>query len=144
MLTRKISFLNKSTRKKDLNAPLTLTSLIDAFSILVIFLIVSGSNPKTIDTNNKIKLPKVASSEAVKPTLRISVSSDGYYFENKKMSFTDLIANVKANKSKIKDQRAILEADKNTPFEIIEPVMRIFADLDIEMIHLAVEAKKTL
>ena len=137
-------FLRVKNKKKDLNASLTLTSLIDAFSILVIFLIVSGSNSSTFQKLNKLNLPKTAVSDRLAPTLRVSVLDNQYYFDNKKIALSNLMKTVRDQRAQIKDQRAILEADKKTVFQTIEPLLKLFSELGIQTIHLAVDSPRVI
>ena len=62
--------------KKDMNTPLLLTALVDAFSILVIFLLVQISGaPNTFEANDAIKLPTASTIEAAQADFESQIAN---------------------------------------------------------------------
>ena len=131
----------RKRQKRDVNSTLMLTSLVDAFSIIVIFLIVVASNSAPYEPNDKIALPTVVEAGTALDANKISISKSGYLYNDKELTFDQLRAQVLADRSKFKNHQAIVEADRAATYERIEPIMKLMADLEIETIQLAVDAE---
>lgn len=138
------NLFSKRSAKKNLDTPLTLTSLVDAFSILVIFLIVSGSNPSNFKKQQNLQLPKAQVSDKISTGLKVSILGNQYFLDNKKISLKDLERQISTLALTQKNPKAILEADKHTLYEAVEPIMKLFSDLKVETIQLAVNSKRII
>ncbi len=90
-----VSHLNPKGKKhqKNMYSDLLLTALIDAFSILVIFLLMSFSaNGEVIYMNKDMELPKAAQSEKLERTTVVKLESDKIFIEDKEIPKEGLVA----------------------------------------------------
>jgi len=62
-------------------ANLNLTSLMDIFTILVFFLLVSSSNPSKLPDAEKIKLPVSIAETEPKETLVVMITKDDFWYK---------------------------------------------------------------
>lgn len=138
----KVSFLKKSSTKKSVVVPLTLTSLVDAFCMLLIYLIMATSADTSMEPTEGIKLPEVTKAEVIIDAPTISVSGNKYLFQNRLFDLSALKAQVLAQKNLFAKHKAIIEADQSTPYSSIEPLMAVMSELDVESIQLAVSAQE--
>lgn len=128
----------KNQRKKgnDLGFSLNLTTLIDAFCILVIFLL-SNMNGQTqqVDLAQKISLPTAQQNELIENGLTVKIQEDGIYIDKVKLRLDQVPAHLIKIKSNIdvktlavedekKYDSLIIQADKNADFEIIGDILR--------------------
>ncbi|MFN8945341.1 MAG: ExbD/TolR family protein [Pseudobdellovibrionaceae bacterium] len=128
---------SQSKKSNDLGFSLNLTTLIDAFCILVIFLL-SNMNGQTqaVDVSDQIKLPTAMQNEIIESGLVIKIQSDGIYIDEVKFPLAQVPAhlsslksgNVDSKKATLDDGKKydslIIQADKNSNFEIIGDVLR--------------------
>lgn len=134
-------------KKKDMNTPLLLTALVDAFSILVIFLLVQVSGtPNTFEANDKIKLPQ-ASSVDVNPAdfeakvANLVVSGNGYNLNGQNVSISQLKQELKAMKNETgKGARLVIQADQKSDFDMMSPLLALTAEAGISKLEFAVES----
>ena len=90
-----ISHLNPEGKKhkKNIYSDLLLTALIDAFSILVIFLLMSFSaNGEIIYMSKDMELPKAGQSERLERTTVVKLESDKIFIEDKEVPKENLVA----------------------------------------------------
>jgi biopolymer transport protein ExbD len=139
----KVRFGKRNTTKKSLNVSLNLTALIDAFSILVIFMIFTMASGE-YEPNDGIKLAEVAKSAQIDKSQVITVTPTEYMFKKQKMTFAQLRSLVLSQKSEFATHKAVVEADQATPYSQIQPVMALMSELEIETIQLAVASEETL
>jgi biopolymer transport protein ExbD len=121
-----------------------LTSLVDAFSIIVIFLIVVTTSSSAFEIEENITLPQVTEAGAIADVAKITVTQDSYRYEHRQYGFDELRQRVIKDRQNFPQRSAVVEADKSVPYGRIEPVLRLFAELEIETIHMAVESGTTL
>jgi biopolymer transport protein ExbD len=82
----------KKGRKKALLAGLTLTSMVDMFSLLVIFLLQTFStSPELIVVTNGVTLPSAHTGHEIKNAPLISISSNGVFLDQKRVGDTDAL-----------------------------------------------------
>jgi biopolymer transport protein ExbD len=130
---KKKSFIKNSNNEQseDIISP-QLTSLIDAMTILLVFLIQNFSaEGNLITTQNDIKLPHseikttplpaytVQITESEVRVQGISVVKNEKFANNDELIIPELFENLSKNEA---DKRIIIEADKNLPFNIIKRV----------------------
>ncbi|CAN5568439.1 hypothetical protein BH10BDE1_BH10BDE1_34110 [soil metagenome] len=132
--------------KKDMNTPLLLTALVDAFSILVIFLLVQVSNaPNTFEQNDKIKLPTAASvdisqGEYESRVANLVVTPQGYTLDGKSISIAALKDQLKQLKLETgKSVRLVIQADQKSDFDLISPLLSMTAEAGVSKLEFAVE-----
>lgn len=140
----KVGFLKKSSGKKSVAAPLILTSLVDAFCMLLIYLIMATSSDSGVEPTAGVDLPNVTRGEIIQEAPTVTVSANKYVFQNKMFDLKQLKTVMLQQKALFAKHKAIVEADKGTPYSSIEPLMAIMSELDVESIQLAVSAQETL
>lgn len=130
-----------------LYAPLMLTSLVDAFSILVIYLLVNFSVTQNNLSAEEIKLPESSQIQTLESGLVIAVSQDSYIIDDKKVEVGDavgLLASLEMLKKKKGSEfddgqsEIILQADRNLKFEKLSPLLLAAAQVGFSNIRLAV------
>lgn len=131
------------TKAKSLSATLTLTSLVDGFSLLLIYLILAASGDTPIEVTPGVDLPEVRTAQLLSDSPVITVRKNQYLFNNQNLNLAQLRAQLVHKKSMFKGQKAIIEADRETPYSSIEPLMVMISELNIESIQLAVNAEES-
>ncbi|MCS6838200.1 MAG: biopolymer transporter ExbD [Bdellovibrionaceae bacterium] len=127
---------------------LMLTSLIDAFSILVIFLILTFSNSEQfLILSSDIELPSVRKIDELKKNTVIKISKEGIYVGEKLIQLNDLTQQLLQIRKEwiqlVGDGRTeeigvIIQADKKTPFSAISPVIAACSQIGFSQLHFAV------
>ena len=103
---------------------LTLTSLIDAFTIIVIYLLVNFGNPQNLKVNGNIDLPQAVQNDQVGEGTVISIKDGRYFFEDKEISLSDVTRQlVGVIQTKTGDQNLVIEADKSTDYQALSPII---------------------
>ena len=132
--------------KKDMNTPLLLTALVDAFSILVIFLLVQISGaPNTFEANDAIKLPTASTIEAAQADFEsqianLVVTDRGYILNEKPVSISELKTTLKNMKSANgKPVRLVIQADNKSSFDMMTPLLAMTAEAGVSKLEFAVE-----
>ncbi|MCB0421790.1 MAG: biopolymer transporter ExbD [Bdellovibrionales bacterium] len=133
----------KGKGSRAISATLILTSLVDAFSILVIYLLVNSSQtPHNIDRDQSIELPTADFSEVLKNGLGVKVTSHGYIFKDQTLNAHQLrqalIQSLKEELVSESDAKSlIVQADKNASFDQVSPLLAIASDAGIAEIKFA-------
>lgn len=136
--------------KKDMSTPLLLTALVDAFSILVIFLLVQIQGaPAPFDQDAKLMLPTAASIENDKPAAandliaNIIVRDSSYVLDGAVVGPKDLASALKNLKTQAVDRvvRLIIQADQESEFDMMSPLLASTAEAGISKLEFAVRAK---
>ena len=113
------------TRRSTITA-LMLTSLVDAFSILVIFLIMTyNSSPDSLNTG-KVALPQVGQSEYIQSGVVVRIENNLFMVDEKPVALAQLAETLKAlntGASAAKKDGLILVADRNLDYEAMSPVI---------------------
>lgn len=138
--------LNKKSGKKvgvkELAQVLPLTSLIDAFSIIVIYLLI-GTQSGVIETpmTPGMKLPMAQNAESLEKTVAILRIQDNRFFLNDKLvRFQDLseeLAQLKKNSSD-KSVEIMVQADQNMNYASLDPLIKAGSLAGIEKFKFAV------
>ena len=112
---------------RSLTASLMLTSLVDAFSILVIFLIMNHStNQEVVNMGNKITLPQAKESDFIQNGVVVRVEDGKILVEDKPVAVSQLIAYLKkmnATADEGKKEGLIIVADRSLDFADLNPVI---------------------
>ena len=114
--------------KKSLVAALMLTSLVDAFAILVIFLILNQSSSLPVDVSGDMQLPTTKEAAMVADAVTVTVTGEGARFEidKKVVNISALVATLKTareGKSKESQNSLMIIADKEMNFADLNPVI---------------------
>ncbi|MCB0349025.1 MAG: biopolymer transporter ExbD [Bdellovibrionales bacterium] len=120
-----------SSGQKSFVFALNLTALIDAFSILVIFLLSNfNSDAQNININSNMVLPKVTQAELMTMGTVIRIEGNKYLIDDKNVSLNDiverLIATKKSNEKQVEGVQSslIIQADRNVGFDILSPIIK--------------------
>ncbi|PIT98848.1 MAG: hypothetical protein COT74_14275 [Bdellovibrionales bacterium CG10_big_fil_rev_8_21_14_0_10_45_34] len=115
-------------RKKRSVATLTLTSLVDCFSILIVYLLsatVFGEN--SIDVPHGLTLPSAEKTEIATAGPKVILFNGQLTVDDKPVSIAELrqvlVAKLSGNPEWQKDPSVIIQADANTPFDEINPIV---------------------
>jgi len=116
-----------SRHRRTMVASLMLTSLVDAFSILVIFLIMNHSaNQETVEIGNKVKLPEAQSTSFIQQGVAVRIEDGKFFVENKPVHLDALHMTLKRFQSGTDDTKKegiIIVADKKLDYADLSPVI---------------------
>ncbi|WP_374034701.1 ExbD/TolR family protein [Bdellovibrio bacteriovorus] len=132
----------KGLFRRELALALPLTSLIDAFSIIVIYLLI-GTQNSGMETQipNKMTLPSANHSQGVEkitPILRIEKGN--YFLDDKRVAANDLtnkLAELKKNTEE-KELELMVQADTEMRYADLDPLLKAGSLAGIEKLKFAV------
>jgi biopolymer transport protein ExbD len=114
-------------RKRSLAASLMLTSLVDAFSILVIFLIMQNSASQDVVNVDKIQLPTAMESGMIAEGVTVRIEAGGIFkIEEKSVRVDGLLTELKALSAATagaKKESLIIVGDRAMDYEALSPVI---------------------
>ena len=154
MKTRKLFEKNKS--KQNPSMTLQITSMADVFTILLVFLLKGlASDALQVTPSNGNHLPVVTQAHSIQESaLQVEITPNEVLVEKEKIGSVqdfrkpleqrilrerqrqDLIS--KSNESVKENHRAIVVADKKTPYPMVKTVLRSLSDHGFSEIHFAV------
>ena len=123
-------------------ATLNLTSLMDIFTILLIFLLVNNNNAAKLPDNQDIQLPESIAQELPTEVLTIQVSPSDIIVEGQKIADTETVRNQEERTvaalveelnfrasqglaiSPDEDREIMILADRSVPYSVIKKLMR--------------------
>jgi biopolymer transport protein ExbD len=118
---------NGSHARRTMVASLMLTSLVDAFSILVIFLIMNhAANSEIVNVGNKVQLPMARESELVQQGVVVRVEGGQFLVEDKPVALGQLVSHLKALNASVDVARReglIIVADRQMDYADLSPVI---------------------
>jgi len=149
-------------RRNDKSASLNMVSLMDIFTILVFFLLVSAANSDILPTPKNIKLPASTADKLPKENIVIIIGNNNILIQGKKVaSINRVIKNNKnvimpllnalkkeltdksAEKAKMTMKKGVtIMGDKDVPYILIKKIMITSAAANFADISLAVNKKK--
>lgn len=122
---------SKKAGKKKIVAALILTSLVDAFSIMLLYLLCQPSgNGSTLELAKTDNLPSAVKAEAVQEGTLVRVEGNHYYLADKEVSEGRLaqeLQRIKASFGERNDDESrsiIIQADRAADFAALTPVVR--------------------
>lgn len=126
MIKNNVSGLRTVTAKKsstkNLSSPLSLTSLVDCFSVLVIYLLVATTvGGVELDTPKNIQLPKASESTPLGTSAIIRLEGDRYFLNNKLVEINRLTEALKKLLPQFKS--IVIQADRRLEFAKLNPVV---------------------
>ncbi len=128
--------------KRKAVATLNLTSLMDIFTILLIFLLVNNNNAAKLPDNQDIQLPESIAQELPTEVLTIQVSPVDIIVEGQKIADTETVRNQEERTvaalveelnfrasqglaiSPDEDREIMILADRSVPYSVIKKLMR--------------------
>ena len=129
--------------KKTLEFSINLTTLIDAFCILVIFLLANmNTSSETIDVSQKVALPTATMSEILDMGTVVKIE-DGQFIVNELQVSRDQLVQALSNirkqeTSEKKKTSIIIQADRQTDFDLIGDILRAGGQLGFTKYSFAV------
>lgn len=125
---------------------LPLTSLIDAFAIIVIYLLVGSQNSGVeINTPERLQLPTAQSGYNIEetPTLIVRIDKGVYYVNDKAVNATQLGARLaELRKAEAKDgieaTELLIQADHRMNYADLDPLLRAGSEAGIQKLKFAV------
>ncbi len=133
---------NKAARV--ITTTLLLTSLVDAFSILVIYLLINSSDAqKRLDLHKDIDLPTAAHSALLKEGVEVKIVKDGYIVNNIKVNSSQLFSTLSKFEKDYEqndidtEKSIIIQADKNIDFDRVSPLITMASEAGYENIKFA-------
>ena len=147
-----LSSRGKASKRQKAVATLMLTSLIDAFSILVVYLLMFFSDTGEMAyISSDIDLPKASAIERLDRYSIIQVKKDGYFVEDKKLIQEDLVPYLvslkkQLNQSAIQDEGTdqketitiTIQADKKVKYKHLSPIIQACSHAGFSNIKFAV------
>lgn len=116
-----------SRHRRMMVAGLMLTSLVDAFSILVIFLIMNtGASQDVVNLGQKIVLPQAGESQFINQGIVVRVEDGKFMVEEKEVKLGNLIKELKAlndSADAAKKDGLVIVADKSLDYADLSPVI---------------------
>src|SRR4051812_49253124 len=114
--------------KKALMFTLTLTSLIDAFSILVIYLLVNFSSPTaSLHVSSDLEIPSAGQSQTLPTGSVVSISRGHYFIDDKEIGADQLPSKLldlhtKLQKDPSQKDDLVIQADRRIDYAFLSPV----------------------
>lgn len=144
----------KKKAKKNLMAGLTLTAMVDMFSVLVIFLLQTFSASPELLVTKGVSLPVAASGAELQDAPVLSIAADGVYLDQKLVGTTDEILKnpeplmtrlealreqwQRANPDQSFKGEVVFQADKLIPSTTVSQIMALLPGQAYSTIQLAV------
>lgn len=130
---------SRARMKKTLMFSLSLTSLIDAFSILVIYLLMSFGTGEEVQLGKDVVLPTAVKTDLMQQGLVVRITRGQIFVADKPISVTSLAKALLDNRPKNKDeQNLIIQADRALDYKAISPVLQAGSHAGFEKYKLAV------
>ena len=140
-----LSQKGKPAKKKKVLATLMLTSLIDAFSILVVYLLMFFSDTGEMAyLSSDIDLPKANVIERLDRRSIVQIKKDGYFVEDRKLSAKELVPYLirlkkRLSRSSSDEGEAItVQADKSVRYKQLSKVVQALGHVGFSHIQFAV------
>jgi biopolymer transport protein ExbD len=138
--------VDTKNQKAEMNALLPLTSLIDAFCIIVIYLLIgTQSGGIETDLSKNIQLPVAEAGQSIdKETSMVRIEKGQYFINNKQVHVSQLGLKLAELKKSLKDQDMdiIIQADQNMDFADLDPLLRAGSEAGIQKLKFAVMPNK--
>ncbi len=105
-------------------ASLMLTSLVDAFSILVIFLIMNhAADQEMLNIGDKLTLPKASASQLIQKGVVIRLENGKVHLDDAVVSLGSLADQLKAVSTSDKENGLIIVADRSLDYAELSPII---------------------
>ena len=155
---RKQRIIDLNKNRKDRGASLNMVSLMDIFTILVFFLLVTSSDSETLPSTKSIQLPASTTEKQPKKTLVVMVNEEDIKINGKhiisineatnnnktiipELAF-ELIKYAKKEVKKKKRYNVTVMGDKEIPYKLLKKIMITCAGTKFANISLAVVRKQ--
>lgn len=142
---KRIHALGEKGKKKNLIFSLNLTTLIDAFCILVIFLLSNMNGQlQNIEIGKNMILPMAQQSDLLEQGLVVRLEKEGFRVDEKRIADADQLTKtlVEMKSKKIGNNSIIIQADRQSDFSAISLVLRAAGIAGFEKYIFAVLPRK--
>ena len=132
---------SKEGRKgRVLTATLVLTSLVDAFSILVIYLLINTSSAtETLDVSKTLNLPVANNTQVLDSAVVVRVVDNKYIINEQDYKQEQLAeALLEQNSDPLKKGKLIIQANQDVEFDVLNPIFVAGAHAGFNNIKFAV------
>jgi len=162
--SRRTLRMSRHHKRNKQHAALNMVSLMDIFTILVFFLLVSATDQESLPSLKDIKLPEARAEQKPKENIIILVSSDNISLQGKPvvtvkqvmartgsaipelLNALNEVARAKADRrqdvSEVKKRGVTIMGDKEIPYVLLKRIMLTCAGSDFTNISLAVVKKQ--
>ncbi len=116
--------------KKKTVMTLILTSLVDAFSIMLLYLLVQNTgNGSTLELTKSEKLPTAVKTEALNAGTLVRIEGNRYFIGDQQVESVALAQKLQEQKAQVgassdQAESLIIQADKSVDFASLTPVIR--------------------
>lgn len=121
---------NNRRGKKGMNSALMLTSLVDAFSILVIFLMMNSANEQSdFQADKNIKLPSASQAEASLKTTEVKVVNGQFLINDEVVKENQLVVALEQIQKKLESEKSpaakslLIIGDKEMDYGTLNPII---------------------
>ncbi len=124
---KRVQSAGGSNKKKNLLFSLNLTTLIDAFCILVIFLLSNMNGQlQNIQIGKNMVLPAALQSDVLDKGLVVRLEKDGFSVDEQKVSTGEQLAQtlIDAKKKNLGHSSIIIQADRGADFSAVSIILR--------------------
>lgn len=126
----------KAREQRIQKVSISLTSMVDMFAILVIFLLVnSGKVAEWVKLSHTLKIPQVFHGEEPAPSKTITLIEEKFYLEKKIISEPDLATWFKQHQAEV----ITIAADENTDYAKVYGILDLAEKNGITQVQLATE-----
>lgn len=111
-------------KNKNLNSGLSLTSLVDCFSVLLIYLLVASTvGGVDLPTPRHMQLPKSSYSDVLAESAVVRIEGEKYFLNNKLVTMDKLIEELRRGQTQFKGM--VIQADRRLEFSQLNPIVLI-------------------
>ena len=156
--SRRARRMERHHKRKKGTVAFNMVSLMDIFTILVFFLLVSSSDVEELQNNKNIRLPESTAEKKPKETIVIQVNNEDIVIKGRKIASVAIVANSSnptiptltteleyhANKSKIANPgkpfvgEITIMGDRKIPYQLLKKIMVTCAKASYTKLSLAV------
>ena len=147
-LTSGYLFKKSGKKRKSIEAVITLTSLIDAFVIIVLYLVICNSPTESnVEIDDSIMLPQAQHYNQLDDSVVITYRNNQFLIDGKvipEKNLTQEIARVSTSlfSSLKKESAIILQADENIDFHKLQPFLVASAHAGLKNVNFAVHQQE--
>lgn len=135
-------------RAKNLVATVILTSLVDAFSILVIYLLVSSSNSgEVLYLSKDMELPQATQVSTLQRNTLVKVEKNRFFIENQEVDSNTLVSELIRIRREMAEKqqdgfvaKLTVQADRRATYEILNQVVLASSHAGFSEVNFAVLA----
>ncbi len=126
--------------KRALVSTLILTSLVDVFSILVIYLLVNTSASQEVTLQGEIELPTAVNTSVIEAGLVLRLQQDGIFLNDQLIPANELLKTLEeyAAQDTSELRTLIIQADRRSQFAEMSPVLLSAARTGFHRVRFAV------